>query len=405
MVTPNKNQGLGMSGLEEFRSELRGWLEENCPASMRTPMVEEEIPGGGLRAVYKNPDTKLWMDRCAEQGFTAPSWPKEYGGAGLDKDQMHIFQEEMRSINARTPLVGMGLSMIGPALLEFGSDQQKSEHLPKIISGEIWWCQGYSEPGSGSDLASLRTSAEEDGDDYLINGQKIWTSGADKADWMFCLVRTDPEASKHDGISFILFDMRSEGVTVKPILLISGKSPFCETFLDNVRVPKANLVYERGKGWTVGKRLLQYERSSIGGIGGGQKTKTLEEYAVEYVGQDQQGRIADSYLRSSVLDHRMNDAAFGLTSRRAMEESATGLAPGALSSMFKFYGTEQNKGKYELLLDILGVQSLGWEGSSFSGEEINTTRAWLRSKANSIEGGTSEVQLNIIAKRILGLPD
>ena len=405
MVTPTKNQGLGMSGLEEFRSELRGWLEENCPASMRTPMVEEEMPGGGLRAAYKNPDTKLWLDRCAEKGYTAPSWPKEFGGAGLNKDQINIFQEEMRFINARTPLVGMGLSMIGPALLEFGDDQQKSEHLPKIISGEIWWCQGYSEPGSGSDLASLRTSAQEDGDDYLINGQKIWTSGADKADWMFCLVRTDPDASKHDGISFILFDMRSEGVSVKPILLISGKSPFCETFLDNVRVPKTNLVHERGKGWTVGKRLLQYERSSIGGIGGGQKTKSLEEYAVEYLGQDNQGQIADPYLRSSVLDHRMNDAAFGLTSRRAMEESATGLAPGAISSMFKYYGTEQNKGKYELLLDILGVQSLGWEGSSFSGEEINTTRAWLRSKANSIEGGTSEVQLNIISKRILGLPD
>ena len=234
---------------------------------------------------------------------------------------------------------------------------------------------------------------------------RIWTSGADKADWMFCLVRTDPDASKHDGISFILFDMRSEGITVKPILLISGKSPFCETFLDNVRVPKANLVHERGKGWTVGKRLLQYERSSIGGIGGGQKTKTLEQYALEYVGQDESGQIDDNFLRSSVLTHRMNDTAFGLTGRRATEESVTGLAPGALSSMFKFYGTEQNKNKYELLLEILGVQSLGWEGSSFSGEEINTTRAWLRSKANSIEGGTSEVQLNIIAKRILGLPD
>ena len=394
-----------MSGVEEFRSELRGWLEMNCPPSMRTPMVEEEMPGGGLRAVYKNSDTKLWLDRCAEKGYTAPSWPKEYGGAGLDKDQVGVFNQEIGRINARIPLVGMGLSMIGPALLEFGSDQQKAEHLPKIISGEIWWCQGYSEPGSGSDLASLRTSADEDGDDYLINGQKIWTSGADKADWMFCLVRTDPDASKHDGISFILFDMRSEGITVKPILLISGKSPFCETFLDNVRVPKANLVYERGKGWTVGKRLLQYERSSIGGIGGGQKTKTLEQYALEYVGQDESGHIDDNFLRSSVLTHRMNDTAFGLTGRRATEESITGLAPGALSSMFKFYGTEQNKNKYELLLEILGVQSLGWEGSSFSGEEINTTRAWLRSKANSIEGGTSEVQLNIIAKRILGLPD
>ena len=399
------SQGFGMSSLEDFRSEVRVWLEENCPQSMRTPMAEEEMPGGGLRAVYKNPDTKLWMDRCAEKGYTAPTWPKEYGGAGLDKEQAKVFQEEMRHINARTPLVGMGLSMIGPALLEFGSDKQKAEHLPKIVSGEIWWCQGYSEPGSGSDLASLRTSAEEDGDDYLINGQKIWTSGADKADWMFCLVRTDPDASKHDGISFILFDMRTEGVTVKPILLISGKSPFCETFLDNVRVPKENLVHERGKGWTVGKRLLQYERSSIGGIGGGQRTKTIEDYALDYVGKDSLGRINDAMLRSSVLDHRMNDAAFALTSRRAMEESATGLAPGALSSMFKYYGTEQNKGKFELLLSILGVQSLGWEGESFEADEINTTRAWLRSKANSIEGGTSEVQLNIIAKRILGLPD
>ena len=394
-----------MSKLQEFRFELKDWLEHNCPKSMRTPMVEDEIPGGGLRAVYKNPDTKIWLDRCAEKGYTAASWPKEFGGAGLDKDQAMIFQEEMRHINARAPLVGMGLSMIGPALLEFGTEEQKIEHLPKIVNGEIWWCQGYSEPGSGSDLASLRTSAEEIGDEYLINGQKIWTSGADKADWMFCLVRTDPEASKHDGISFILFDMRTEGITVKPILLISGKSPFCETFLDNVRVPKKNLVHERGKGWTVGKRLLQYERSSIGGIGGSQKVKTLEDYARDYLGEDERGRIDDEMLRASLLDHRINDTAFALTGRRASEESATGLAPGALSSMFKYYGTEQNKGKYELLLSILGVQSLGWEGVSFNADEINTTRAWLRSKANSIEGGTSEVQLNIIAKRILGLPD
>lgn len=394
-----------MGNLDEFRSDLRTWLATNCPESMRTPMPEGEYPGGGRRAQYKNPDIKIWMNRCAERGYTAPSWPRQYGGGGLEKEEVVIFHEEMRRINARTPLVGMGLSMIGPALLEFGDEEQKMEHIPNIVSGEIWWCQGYSEPGSGSDLASLRTSAVEDGDDYVVNGQKIWTSGADKADWMFCLVRTDPEASKHDGISFILFSMRSEGVKVKPILLISGKSPFCETFIDNVRVPKRNLVHERGKGWTVGKRLLQYERSSIGSIGGGQKAKTIEEYAAEYVGTDERGRINDTFLRSEVIEHRLNDAAFGLTTRRASEESATGLAPGALSSMFKFYGTEQNKGKYELLLSIFGVQSLGWTGSAFSGEEIDTTRGWLRSKANSIEGGTSEVQLNIIAKRILGLPD
>lgn len=394
-----------MSDLTAFREQLRDWLEDSCPPSMRTPMPEDETPGGGRRAKFKNPETKLWLERCAEKGYTVPTWPTEYGGAGLNKDQAEIFQGEMRRINARPPHVGMGISMIGPALLEYGTQEQKLEHLPKIATGEIWWCQGYSEPGSGSDLASLRTAAVEDGDDYIINGQKIWTSGADSADWMFCLVRTDPDAPKHEGISFILFDMQTPGITVKPILLISGKSPFCETFLDNVRVPKSHLVYELNKGWTVGKRLLQYERSSIGGIGGGQKSKSLPEYALEYVGQDKAGRIDDAGLRDDILIQGMNNLAFGLTMRRSAEESQTGLAPGALSSMFKYYGTEQNKNKYELLLRVLGTQSLGWLGDTFADDELTTTRAWLRSKANSIEGGTSEVQLNIIAKRILNLPD
>ncbi|MAW48078.1 MAG: acyl-CoA dehydrogenase [Gammaproteobacteria bacterium TMED30] len=394
-----------MSSTNAFREEVRGWLEDSCPASMRTPMVADEYPGGGRRADYKNADTKLWMDRCAERGYTVPTWPKEFGGAGLNKDEAVVLQQEMQRINARPALVGMGLSMIGPALLEYGTDVQKQEHLPKIARGDIWWCQGYSEPGSGSDLASLRTSAVEDGDDFIVNGQKIWTSGADNADWMFCLVRTDFDAPKHDGISFVLFDMTTPGITVKPILLISGYSPFCETFFDNVRVPKSNLVHELNKGWTVGKRLLQHERSMIGGIGGGQKTTSIEEYALQYAGTDANGKVADPILRNRILSHRMSDKAFGLTMRRSVEESATGNAPGAVSSMFKYYGTEQNKGKYELLLDVLGTQSLGWQGDTFKEDELGTTRAWLRSKANSIEGGTSEVQLNILAKRVLGLPD
>ncbi len=394
-----------MSSLESFRDEARGWLEENCPASMRTPMPADEYPGGGREASYANPDTKVWMDRCAERGFSVPTWPKEYGGAGLNKDEAVVLQSEFRRINARPAVVGMGISMIGPALLEYGTDTQKQEHLPKIARGDIWWCQGYSEPGSGSDLASLRTSAVEDGDDYIVNGQKIWTSGANHADWMFCLVRTDFDAPKHEGISFVLFDMTTPGITVKPIKLISGLSPFCETFLDNVRVPKANLVYELNKGWTVGKRLLQHERASIGGIGGGQKSTSLEEYALKYIGSDAAGKVADPVLRGQIVEHRINDKAFALTTMRTVEESATGNAPGAASSMFKYYGTEQNIGKYDLLLNILGTQSLGWTGSGFDSDELDTTRAWLRSKANSIEGGTSEVQLNIIAKRVLGLPD
>ena len=388
-----------------FREEVRDWLEENCPPTIRQPAGPGEGTGGGRRATYPNPEAKLWLDRMAEKGYTAPMWPKEYGGGGLSKDDAGVLGEELRRINARPAHTGMGLSMIGPALLEYGTEEQKQEHLPKIVRGDIWWCQGYSEPGSGSDLASLSTRAVEDGDDYIINGSKIWTSGANFADWMFCLVRTDPDAPKWDGISFILFDMETPGVSVKPIKLISGMSPFCQTFLDDVRVPKKNVVSDVNKGWTVAKRLLQYERSSIGGIGGSaQKTKTMEEVAKDYLGEDD-GKIADVGIRSRILEHRITDRAYGLTVRRSAEESSSGRAPTFLSSLFKLYGTEQNKNRYDLMLSILGSQMLGWEGDEFSGRELGTTREWLRSKANSIEGGSSEVQLNIIAKRILGLPD
>jgi alkylation response protein AidB-like acyl-CoA dehydrogenase len=391
--------------METFRREVRSWLEANCPGSMRTPMPPDEFSGGGRRATYRNPDSKLWLERMAAKGWTAPTWPTIYGGAGLDKEANWMLQEELRRINARPPLVGMGLSMIGPALLEFGTPEQKAEHLPKIARGEIWWCQGYSEPNAGSDLASLKTRAVDNGDEYLISGSKIWTSGADHADWIFCLVRTDPNAPKHDGITFILFDMNQPGVTVRPILLISGASPFCETFFDNARALKKNVVGEVNKGWTVAKRLLQYERTSIGGIGGGtQQTARLEDLAREYAGVVD-GRIADPDLRERVINHRMNDRSYALTMRRSMEESASGRAPGAASSMFKYYGTEQNIRRYELLLSMMGTRAVGWGGAAFSADELATTRAWLRSKANSIEGGTSEVQLNIIAKRVLGLPD
>jgi alkylation response protein AidB-like acyl-CoA dehydrogenase len=394
--------------LEAFREETRAWLEENCPESMRTPMRPEEMAGGGRKAVYKNPDSKLWMDRCAERGFTAPTWPKEYGGAGLNADEFRIFREEMGRIHARTPLAGMGLTMIGPALLEYGNDEQKAEHLPKITAGEIRWCQGYSEPNAGSDLAGLQTKAIVDGDDYIINGQKIWTSGADSADWIFCLVRTDFEVQKQQGITFILFDMESPGVTVRPIKLISGASQFCETFFEDVRVPRKNVVHHVNDGWTVAKRLLQYERTSIGGGGGGgaggPRQKTLDEIAVDYLGKDGD-RLADSSLRHEIATQLMDDRAFGLTVRRSQEESKSTKAPSFASSMFKYYGTEQNKKRQELLLKARGTQMLGWEGEGFSEAEVIGCRAWLRSKGNSIEGGTSEVQLNIIAKRVLGLPD
>jgi alkylation response protein AidB-like acyl-CoA dehydrogenase len=344
----------------------------------------------------------------AERGWTAPTWPREYGGGGLTADEDKVLQQELRSINARPALQSFGIWMLGPALLEFASEEQKLEHIPQIVRGEIRWCQGYSEPGYGSDLAGLQTKAEDQGDHFLVNGSKIWTSYADVADWIFCLVRTDNDAPKHEGISFLLFDMDSEGVTTSPIELISGASPFCQTFFDNVRVPKANLVGGLNKGWSIAKRLLQHERQMVAGIGGmsalGGTGRRLEDVAKAYVGEAQ-GRIGDPAVRSSVIEHRMNDRAFQLTLERSGDEAKAGQADGNLASMFKYYGTEQNKRKYELMLQAMGTQSMGWEGEAFSAKELGTTRQWLRSKANSIEGGTSEVQLNVIAKRVLGLPD
>jgi alkylation response protein AidB-like acyl-CoA dehydrogenase len=397
-----------MNDLEAFRHSTRAWLEANCPPSMRTPGSEEETVWGGRRERFVNPDSKIWLERMAEKGWTCPTWPKQYGGGGLSIDENRVLQQELGRINARPPLSSFGIWMLGPALLEFANEAQKLEHLPKIARGEIRWCQGYSEPGAGSDLAGLRTRAEDMGDHYLVNGSKIWTSYANYADWIFCLVRTDFNAPKHDGISFLLFDMASPGVSTQPITLVSGSSPFCQTFFDNVEVPKKNLVGEVNKGWTIAKRLLQHERNMVAGIGGnsalGASGRKLEDVAKEYVGAAGD-RIADATIRAKVTRHRMDDRAFQLTLGRSVEETKAGRADGNLSSMFKYYGTEQNKRKYEVLLETMGTGALGWEGSAFTDRELNTTRQWLRSKANSIEGGTSEVQLNVIAKRVLGLPD
>lgn len=394
--------------LEQFRTDTRNWLEENCPQSMRTPMGDDDTVWGGKNATFPNEDAKLWLERMGAKGWTCPTWPQEYGGGGLTKEENLILQDELRRIHARPALTSFGVSMLGPVLLEYGNEEQKQTHIPKIVRGEIRWCQGYSEPGSGSDLASLQTKAILEGDEYVINGQKVWTSYADKADWIFCLVRTDFDSPKHNGVSFILFDMTSKGVTTKPIQLISGASPFCETFFDDVRVPRENLVGNVNEGWTIAKRLLQHERSMISGMGlgggSGSSEHSMENQAKRYVGEAN-GKIADNKLRDRVAKHRMNGAAFALTLRRAAQEAKVSTGPSATSSMFKLYGTEHNKDRFEVMLEIQGTNSLGWEGNEFSSRELTTTREWLRSKANSIEGGTSEVQLNVIAKRVLDLPD
>lgn len=394
-----------MEAQEQFRSETRAWLEENCPPSIRTPMVEDETPWGGRNAKWPNPESKQWLDAMGGRGWTAPLWPTEYGGGGLSKDENKILQQELRRIRARPALLSFGIWMLGPALLEFANEEQKKEHLPKIVRGEIRWCQGYSEPGAGSDLADLQTKCEDKGDHYLVNGQKIWTSYADKADWIFALVRTDTSV-KHAGISFLLFDMETPGVEARPISMISGASPFCETFFTDVKAKKENLVGEVNKGWTIAKRLLQHERDMISGMGmgSGGGGAGLVGMAKEYVGESN-GKISDPMVRDAVVRQKMDSHAFGLTLQRTTEEAKAGQGMGAASSIFKYYGTELNKRRNELIIEVLGTQGLGWEGNSFSAEELSATRSWLRSKGNSIEGGTTEVQLNVISKRVLGLPD
>ena len=395
-----------MKALDSFREATRSWLEANCPASMRTPMKESDTIWGGRRFEYPSEDAKLWKERMAAKGWTAPTWPTQYGGGGLSNAEAAVLKQEMNRLGCRPPLFSFGLGMLGPALLEFGNDAQKQEHLPKIANGEIRWCQGYSEPGAGSDLASLQTSAIDKGDHFLVNGHKVWTSYANKADWIFCLVRTD-KTTKQGGISFLLFDMESEGVSTRPIQLISGSSPFCETFFDNVKVPKANLVGELNQGWTIAKRLLEHERAMISEIGFSDPSgggAPLSELAKEYLGQSH-GRIADRVIRHDIARHEIKTRAFLSTLKRATDEAKAGQQVGATASMFKYYGTENNKAKFELLMKIMGYHGLGWEGAGFSERDLTTTRRWLRSKGNSIEGGTSEVQLNVIAKRVLGLPD
>jgi len=394
-----------MEALEQFQTETRAWLEENCPPSMRTPMAsDDDSPWGGRKAEWANPEAKQWLDVMGARGWTAPLWPKEYGGGGLSKEENKILQQELYRIKARPALMSFGIWMLGPALLEFANEEQKKEHLPKIVRGEIRWCQGYSEPAAGSDLAGLQTKCEDMGDHYLVNGQKIWTSYADKADWIFALVRTDTSV-KHEGISFILIDMETEGVEARPITMISGASPFCETFFTDVKAKKENLVGELNKGWTIAKRLLQHERDMISGMGmgsGGGGTG-LPDLAKEYVGE-KDGKIADPATRDAVVRQKMDSHAFGLTLQRTTEEAKAGQGMGAASSIFKYYGTELNKRRNELIIEVLGTQGLGWEGDSFSADELSATRSWLRSKGNSIEGGTTEVQLNVISKRVLGLP-
>jgi alkylation response protein AidB-like acyl-CoA dehydrogenase len=383
------------TNLESFRAETRAWLEANCPSEMRGgERTEEAICWGGRNWEFASDAQRQWLECMAAKGWTVPTWPVEYGGGGLDRAHDKILTEEINRLEVPLPLQSFGIWMLGPALLAFGSHEQKLEYLPPIARGEVRWCQGYSEPGAGSDLASVQTKADSDGDHYIVNGQKVWTSYADKADCIFALVRTDREAPKHLGISFLLIDMETPGVSTKPIRLISGSSPFCETFFDDVRVPKSNVVGTEHRGWDVAKHLLTHEREMISGGGAG----LLGSRSLGAVIAEHEGGM-DASTRAEALICEVDALAIGLTLERYKDQAESGGGVGDASAMLKYAGTELNKRRHELLMSAGGSEALEWDGT-----HAGLAADWLRTKANSIEGGTSEVMLSIISRRILGLP-
>ena len=388
--------------LTEFRKETSAWLEENCPVSMRGQTKDiAELYWGGRNSDFTSEDQKIWFKRMHDKGWIVPYWDKKYGGGGLSPLENKILAEEMTRLRCKQPLFSFGISMLGPALLKFATEEQKGHYLKDIVDAKIRWCQGYSEPNAGSDLAGLQMKAVDKGDHFLVNGSKIWTSYGDNADWIFCLVRTNTEVKKQEGISFLLIDMNSEGVEARPIQLISGKSAFTETFFDDVKVPKENLVGELNKGWTIAKYLLTHERQMIGGIGEADQKFSTRDVVVDAVGLHN-GVLNDSILRTELVTHEMNLAIYDMTIERAIDEAKAGNNSGAASSLFKYFGTELNVEAMEIIMTAGGMDELAIEGEATSNGFI--AKRFLRSKGNTIEGGTSEIQLNIISKNILGLP-
>ena len=390
---------------EEFRLDTRFWLQTNCPEGAKG---SGQTAWGSSKIVLEK-DVALWLERMSERGWTVPTWPKEYGGANLENDLYPILIQELMAIRARTPLTGRGVNYIGPTILELGTDEQKKKWLPGISRGEGGWAMGYSEPGAGSDLASLSTRAEMIGDEYLINGRKTWTSDAMDCDYIFVLARTSDDKPKHQGISLVLVDMDQPGVEVHPIRLLSGASPFNETVFNNAHADSTDVIGGVDNGWSAGKRLLQFERSTHAGINtsgsqGGRSTRDDTKEIVLKYSPVENGRLADSAIRAQLLGFQIKKAAQALTQKRTIEETRA-RAPGFASSAVKLSNALIEQERDEMIVQAMGSLGIGWSGETFSDEEIDTTRTWLKQKSLTIAGGTKEVQVNIIAKRVLGLPD
>ena len=375
-----------------FRDEVRAWLAQNLPAELRDKVARyEELSRG---------DLLRWHRILARKGWIAPAWPKEWGGTGWNVVQRYIFEEELGYAGAPT-LPPFGVTMCAPVLLRFGSEAQKRRFLPRIYSGEDFWCQGYSEPGSGSDLASLKTRAVREGDHYLVSGQKIWTTLAHYADWIFCLVRTDTGASKRqEGISFLLMDMKSPGITVRPLVLMDGGREVNEVFFDQVKVPAENLVHEEGKGWTVAKYLLGHERLNTGRIGASKRELAkLKDFAASR-SRDGRSLMEDPRFRDGLSRVEVELTALEITNLRFLDRMRrTGQPPGAEVSMLKIKGTEIQQALTELMMQAAGPDALG--GADPLAAAIGLR--YCNFRKTTIYAGSNEIQRNIIAKMTLGL--
>jgi alkylation response protein AidB-like acyl-CoA dehydrogenase len=379
-----------------FRSEVSSFIKQNLPAGLGGLGEEEEAS--------REDAIKDWRKRLASKGWIAPHWPKEYGGAGMSPAEQFIFNEEMA--NNRAPAVGgMGVQMIGPTLILYGSDEQKAEHLPKITSGEVQWCQGYSEPGSGSDLASLQTRAVRDGDDYVINGQKIWSSGAHRANWMFLLTRTDPDAPKHRGISMLLMDMKSPGIQIQPLVDMSTRHYFNQEYFDNVRVPVKNRVGEENRGWYVGATLLDFERSGIGAsIGLRHQVNDLLTFVAEASkGGSVPVRVSEA-LRAELAERAIEADIAKLISYRLISIQKRGGVPNYEASMNKNFRSEAAQRLANTAMKVIGLYGNVYGDGPLAARKGQISRTYLTSVSATIAAGTSEINRNVIATRGLGLP-
>jgi len=386
-----------------FRTEVRGFIKQNLSSDWRR-LNEGYEDYMSASSPEREAFVQQWRRALSTHGWIAPHWPKEYGGAGMTPGEQFIFNEEMA--NARAPQVGgSGVAMIGPTLILYGTDEQKREHLPKITSGEVDWCQGYSEPGAGSDLASLQTRAVRDGDDYVINGQKIWSSGAHRADWMFMLARTDPDAPKHRGISMLLLPMKSPGITVQPLVNMAGDHHFNQEYFDNVRVPVRNRVGEENRGWYVGATLLDFERSGIGAANGLRNTvQDIVAFAREASASGSVPvRLTDG-IRAELAERAIEAELGRLFSYRIISMQKRGQIPNHEASMNKLFRSEVSQRVAQTGMKLIGLYGNVYRGSEYAALKGRITHMYLSSVSSTIAAGTSEIQRNVIATRGLGLP-